>query len=126
MISPVLPSLLISADAAAGGAVHAELMSATWGDALSCRTMSSPTARAARTRDAGVGGDRDNDPHVALAELLGEQPSRAPRLATWILKAAGGQALRDRNAKDAGADHDQQCDRNHPSRRRDGESSDSS
>ena len=70
--------------------------------------------------------DRQLDVSLPFAETYElEQPSRAPRLATWILKAAGGQALRDRNAKDAGADHDQQCDRNHPPRCRDGESSDS-
>jgi cytochrome P450 len=51
--------------------------------------------------------DRQLDVSLPFAERYElEQPSRAPRLATWILKAAGGQALRDRNAKDAGADYD--------------------
>src|SRR6202035_1185631 len=45
-IRPVLPSLLTSACTAEGGAVHAEVTSATFGDAFSCVTMSVPTARA--------------------------------------------------------------------------------
>ena len=45
-ISPVLPSLLTSASSAEGGAVHAEVTWATFGDAFSCVTMSVPTARA--------------------------------------------------------------------------------
>ena len=45
-ISPVLPSLLTSAGAAGGGAVHADVTSATCGDACSCAAMSVPTARA--------------------------------------------------------------------------------
>ena len=77
-----------------------------------------------RTLDAGVGGDGDDHLHVALTELLGPQPSRLPRLAGRILETAGGQALGYRDAKDAGADHDQQCDRDDPPRRRDGKSSD--
>ena len=76
------------------------------------------------TFGTGVGGDGDDHLHVALAELLGQQPSRLPRLAGRILQTARGQALGYRDAKDAGADHDQQCDRDDPPRRRDGESSD--
>ena len=76
------------------------------------------------TFDAGVGGDGDDHLHVALIEHLGPQPSRLPRLTGWILETAGGQALGYRDAKDACADHDQQCDRDDPPRRHDGESSD--
>ena len=45
-ISPVLPSLLISAGAAEGGAVHAEVTCATCGDASSCAAMSVHRLRA--------------------------------------------------------------------------------
>ncbi len=76
------------------------------------------------TLDAGVGGDGDDHLHVALIEHLGLQPSRLPRLTGWILETACGQALGYRDAKDARADHDQQCDRDDPPRRRDAKSSD--
>lgn len=48
-IRPVLPSSLINADAADGGAVHAEVTSPTWGDSERRDTMSVATVRAAAT-----------------------------------------------------------------------------
>ena len=85
MISPVLPSLLISVAAAGGDAVHAELTSATWGDAWSRADEVGADGARGWTFGAGVGGHSDDHLHVALAELLGQQPSRLPRLAGRIL-----------------------------------------
>ena len=49
-ISPVLPSSLTRAGAAAGGALHAEVTAPTCGDCASRSAMSVPTARAAGAR----------------------------------------------------------------------------
>ncbi len=76
------------------------------------------------TRGAGVGGHSDDQVHVALAELFGQEPSRLPRFAGGILETASRKALGYRYAKDAGANHDQQCYRDYSRRCRDGKSRD--
>ncbi len=124
-ISPVLPSLLISAGAAGGGAVHAEFTSRDMGRRLQLADDVGADGAGGWTLRAGVGGDGDHHLHVALAELVGPAagpPAHDSDVGSW--KPPADRLLATGMPKMPCADHDQQCDRDDPPRRRDGKSSD--
>ncbi len=76
MTSPVLPSLLTNSGAADAGVVHAEVTSATCGEACSLVTMSVPTARDCGLCVPASGRDADDELHIALTEIVDQHLAR--------------------------------------------------
>jgi hypothetical protein len=74
---------------------------------------------------AHIGGDSDEQLHVAPVELVGQQLPSLPRLRRRIVEAPGREVLGDGEAEHRCGDHDKQCYRDDAPRRGDGQRSDS-
>jgi hypothetical protein len=64
---------------------------------------------------ARVGGDRNDQVHIALLECVGKHLRRVPRLRGRIAKSARREAVHDGRAVYPGAGHQQQCENQYSS-----------